>query len=291
MALVKIEGKAVEKLIEEVSKGIGTLYRPRAIRKEAEAKAFKKEILANAEAKKILIEGEANLELVQRTKERLVTQEFKRQLNIEEIVEKSIKYLNSDVSDDPVDDDWRTRFFNKSQDISGEDMQEIWAKILAGEVSKPGTVSFRTLEVISNLSPKEAIKFQVACSIASHDGLIWKINNENALDDFDLSYSDLMMLRDAGLIHDNDTLVQIAKVLTSHGTISYIGKDMYQVKNIKNTNLKEYRFNQIAFTTAGKELYKLLDLELNSNYIIKLIKDRKNEGYELIRIMIQKESN
>ena len=41
-ALVKIniDGKPLEKLIEVVSNGIGTLYRPRKIRKEAEAQAY-----------------------------------------------------------------------------------------------------------------------------------------------------------------------------------------------------------------------------------------------------------
>ena len=33
--VVKIEGKPIEKLIEVISKGIGTIYKPRAIRREA----------------------------------------------------------------------------------------------------------------------------------------------------------------------------------------------------------------------------------------------------------------
>ena len=37
--LIKLEGKPFEKLIEVISKGIGTLYKPRAIRKEADSKA------------------------------------------------------------------------------------------------------------------------------------------------------------------------------------------------------------------------------------------------------------
>jgi len=36
--LIKIDGKPLEKLIDVVSKGIGTIYRPRSIRKDAEAK-------------------------------------------------------------------------------------------------------------------------------------------------------------------------------------------------------------------------------------------------------------
>ena len=36
---ISLDGKPLEKLIDVVSKGIGTLYRPRQIRKEADARA------------------------------------------------------------------------------------------------------------------------------------------------------------------------------------------------------------------------------------------------------------
>lgn len=285
MNIIKIESKAVAKLIEVVSGGIGTLYKPRAIRKEADAEAYKSGILAKAEAEKILIEGEAKIKLIERAKERLVNQELKRQINLEEITEKSIKYLDENVSEKPVDNDWRTRFFNKAQDISGEEMQEIWAKILAGEVSQPGKISFRTLEVISNITKYEAEKFQIACSLATTKSLIWKFNEQNSLDDFDLNYSDLMSLRDAGLVHDNDNLIQFIQFIPQiGGSIHFIGDDIYQIKKIKNPEQKEYKFNQIAFTSAGKELCQLIDEKLNTEYQNKIIEERQNDGYVLSKI-------
>lgn len=284
MSIIKFDSKAIAKLIEVVSDGIGTLYKPRAIRKEAEAKAYKNEILANAEAKKILIEGEAKIELIERVKGRIFKQELNRQINIEEIVEKSFKYLDNNVSENPVDSNWRTRFFNKAQDISGEEMQEIWAKILAGEVSQPGKVSFRTLEVISNVSKHEAEIFQIACSLATSKNLIWKFKGQNSLDEFGLNYSELMIIRDAGLVHDNDNLIQFNKVIPQlGGSIHTIGNDLYQIKNTKNPEQKEYRFKQIAFTAAGKELCQLINANLNEQYLMKIIEERQNEKYELIK--------
>lgn len=285
MSIVKFDSKAIAKLIEVVSGGIGVIYKPRAIRKEAEAEAYKSEILAKAEAKKILIEGDAKIELIERAQKRLVNQELNRQINIEEIAEKSIKYLDEEVSDKPVDNDWRTRFFNKAQDVSGEEMQEIWAKILAGEISKPGKVSFRTLEVVSNISKQEAEKFQIACTLASEYGLIWKLSGKNSLDDFGFTYGDIMLLRDAGLIHDNDNLVKIYRILPQIGwSINSIGNDLYQIRNFKNLELKEFRFQQIAFTNAGRELCQLINAELNTKYLDLVIEERKSAGYELIKI-------
>ncbi len=285
MSIVKFDSKAITKLIEVVSSGIGVIYKPRAIRKEAEAEAYKSEILAKAEAKKILIEGDAKIELIERAQKRLVNQELNRQINIEEIAEKSIKYLDEVVSDKPVDNDWRTRFFNKAQDVSEEEMQEIWAKILAGEISQPGKVSFRTLEVVSNISKQEAEKFQIACTLASDYGQIWKLSGKNSLDDFGFKYGDMMLLRDAGLIHDNDNLVKIFRILPQIGwSINSIGNDLYQIRNIKNLELKEFRFQQIAFTNAGRELCQLINAELNTKYLDLVIEERKSAGYELIKI-------
>jgi len=52
--------------------------------------------------------------------------------------------------------DWFVRFFEDAGNISDEKMQEIWAKVLAGEIKQPGSFSLRTLEVLRNLSSDEA---------------------------------------------------------------------------------------------------------------------------------------
>lgn len=49
--LIRLEGKPFEKLIDVISKGIGTIYKPRSIRKEADAKAYEIGIIKNAKAK------------------------------------------------------------------------------------------------------------------------------------------------------------------------------------------------------------------------------------------------
>lgn len=283
VSLIKIDGKAVNKLIEVVSAGIGTIYKPRAIKKEAEAEAHKIVVLAEAEAKANLIKCDTQLELVERTQKRFVNQEVNRQINIEEIAEKAIKYLKEDVSEEPVDNNWRTRFFNKAQDISGNEIQEIWAKILAGEISNPGNISIRTLEVISNISPKEAELFQKACSFATSNSLIWKLGEELALDKLGLNYNSLLRLRDAGLVHDNDALLRVLIFVKQIDGFPFdIGHKFYKIKNLRKPESKDLRLDQIAFTTAGKELCKFINAPLNSDYIDAFIKAKEKEGYEIL---------
>lgn len=283
ISIVKFEGKPVEKLIGEVSKAIGLIYKPRAIRKEAEAEAFKIETIAKANAKKALIEYEAENELVKRTKERLFNQEINRQKNLEEITEKSINFLPETVSAEPLDSDWRTRFFNKAQDISESETQKIWAKILAEEVSIPGKISIRTLEVISNLTKKEAELFQIACGLATAKSYILKSNND--LKEFGLTFSDILTLRDAGLIHDSDNLVVNlvqTKILNNSTYFLVLGNDYYQLQPRNKTTTVKIALPQYSFTTAGKELCSILNIPLITNYFESIKMEIMDKGFERI---------
>ncbi|MDX9744185.1 MAG: DUF2806 domain-containing protein [Arcobacteraceae bacterium] len=280
--------KPLTKLVEVASKGIGTLYKPRAIRKEADAEAYRQEVIANAEAKKILIEGEAKLELLSRVQNRVVQQEISRQVNLEEIIEKSIPHLDENVSDEEVDQDWRMRFFQKAQDVSNEEMQEIWAKILANEVSKPGKVSLRTLEIVSNISKSEAELFQIACSLTSNNETIFKFKNQVAFENYGLTYSQIILLRDAGLIYDNDNLVSIMKKIPQiNSFIWQVGDKIFQVIDIKHPTKEELRFEQLKLTVAGKELCALLNFEKNTQYIKDIVIDKSKQDLEIQEIPTQ----
>jgi hypothetical protein len=63
------------------------------------------------------------------------------------------------ASPDPVDEDWIARFFETIKDVSSEEMQQLWSKILAGEVVRPGSFSMRCLETVRNLGKQEAEAF------------------------------------------------------------------------------------------------------------------------------------
>ena len=64
-SLIKIDGdsKALSTLIDAISRGIGTLYRPWGIKREAKAKAAEIQILAEAKVKEQQIFSEAKKQL------------------------------------------------------------------------------------------------------------------------------------------------------------------------------------------------------------------------------------
>lgn len=63
-----------------------------------------------------------------------------------------------------MDEDWIAQFFNYCQDVSNEEMQVVWARLLAGEVAKPGSYSFRALHVVRTLRQADAALFRRVCN-------------------------------------------------------------------------------------------------------------------------------
>ena len=100
--------------------------------------------------------------------QRIQFQEEKRQANIESVVKQAAMELgDGEVQNHEVDHDWTARFFNDVQDVSSEEMQHLWAKVLAGEVERPGSTSIKTLAVLKNLEKSTASLFRTLCSLCT----------------------------------------------------------------------------------------------------------------------------
>ena len=82
---------------------------------------------------------------IQGAKTRALYRELKREINLRAIALLAQKEVISDeeVSDERVDEQWVTRWVDGAQDVSDEELRTLWAKLLAGEVKKPGSYSLQ----------------------------------------------------------------------------------------------------------------------------------------------------
>ena len=111
---------------------------------QAEAQSKAREILVSQDTE---VTGE--LDITNNVNQRILFQEQKRQYNIETVVRKAASHLgDKSVENNEPDHDWTARFFNDIQDVSSGEMQNLWAKVLAGEVERAGSTSIRTLGVL-----------------------------------------------------------------------------------------------------------------------------------------------
>ena len=192
---INVSVRAIEKLVDYTAiHGIGStasfFFSRMVARHDAEVRAITAE--GEAEAQRILTEGratsmqiiaaaqvEARSKLIspqaalqgevtigELIEQRVQFQEEKRQANIGSVVAQAAHELGDrEVQDHEVDHDWTARFFNDVQDVSSEEMQQLWAKVLAGEVERPGSTSVKTLGILKNLDKSTASLFREFSSI------------------------------------------------------------------------------------------------------------------------------
>lgn len=291
---IDLKSSSVEKIIDIASAAIGRAYKPFATRKEADAQAYKIEAIANAEAKALTTLGNAKIELMENAKARLLNTELVRQSNIESIIEKALIEVGDSVSNQPVDNDWRARFFNKAMDISNDEVQEIWARILAREVEAPNSISLRTLEVLSNISQADAEVFTRFCKICSNHRHVWKFPNTQDFKEYGISYDDIILLQDAGLVHGNSNIHWEVEVdEQGFGSPIYVGKKLFKLKRKGvATSRSKLTIPQYSPTNSGTELSYILKTDFNSNYETNLLESFKKsyivEELEISLIEIDK---
>ena len=280
VALIKIDGKPFEKLIEVVSNGIGTLYRPRAIRQEADAKAYEIKVIEKAKNEAIAEGKLIEAENLSRINDRLVAKEVKRQNNIDDVVEIAANDLKEteQVSDMPVDQDWSARFFDIVQDVSDEKMKILWGKILAGEIRTPKSYSMRTMELLRNLSKEEADIFVKVSQFVLRQDEYFIYDNTDEMRKFGIRYQDIAKLTEIGLIQAGTFVHKTYKAFPDRDNRIGFKYANYVIIITIKSNAKEVSLPINCLTTAGQELYKLIDVSPNTEFINMLGKQIKKDN-------------
>lgn len=138
-------------LIERVSDAVGGIARPHQIKRVARAEAERALILARSEIEVTDLERRAAFRWLQ--------EETKNQENIESITHQALPRLNEEAEPDKIEDDFLRNFFDKCRIVSDEQMQDVWASILAGEANNPGTFSRKTINILADMDKSDAEQF------------------------------------------------------------------------------------------------------------------------------------
>jgi hypothetical protein len=194
--------------------------------------------------------------------------EARRQFNIENIVRKAADALPppEKVSDTPVDVDWTSRFFKECEDISNEEMQQLWAHILAGEIARPGSFSPRTLSVVRDLTKDDANQFVKLCEFLWHIPGLGFVPVVHSVDEpvsvnAGLSFAILTHLTSIGLIEfGNFTGFAIKNELTKFAP-SYCGK----THQLTSDAAQHFPFGKVVLTAVGTELAKIANAPGNED--------------------------
>ena len=241
--------KPAKALIGKISNAVGILFETRQIKRVAKAQA---------EAARIEAQSEIEItDLHRRAVRRWIEEEAQRQKNIESITAKALPQLNENANPDSIEDDWIVNFFDKSRIVSDNEMQDLWARILAGEANAPGTYAKRTVNLLLDLDKNEAELFTKLC------GFVWAVEGEvpgplvfdqtaeiykrNGLDFISLNHLDSI-----GLIHYGGLESIAINELPKRFTVAYYDRTLALEMSKDADN--DLGIGYVMFTRIGMEL-------------------------------------
>ncbi len=229
-------------------------------------------------------------ELVNRAKNRMLAESIKKESNREKVLVLAMNEVQQSekIPEKPIDEDWRTRFFNIVEDVSSEEMQLIWSKILAGEITQPGKFSLRTLETIRNVSKDEAEIFQKIIPILmKFANKLFITNNKDILEKNGINYEMILRLSECGLISSNSLLSFDFKITDNDRILLSSNDSLIRITG-KNNIPYNFSLGVYTLTKAGEELYSILnktyDKEYISNLAEKIYTDNKDKVVVSIHI-------
>ncbi len=244
---------------------------------------------AHAQAETAIITAKADAEVSEiraRTAERILRRELRRQENIEAITLKAAQVLPppDQMSREPVSEDWTTRFFEECQDIGEEQLQELWGRILAGEVARPKSFSPHTLRVVKDLQKEDAELFSKLCKAVWHvpgAGFVPVVHDMDN-DPFaaeGLRFVSLLHLSTLGLIEINKITGFTVKSQPSFSEIGpqYCGT----VYKLFSANPAGFPVGHVMLTAAGQQLLNIANAKADEAFRKSAIDGWAARGWKL----------
>lgn len=205
-----------------------------------------------------------------------LNQDLKYYKNQRNIISKAINNINDDTNVDLVDDDWLNFFFDKAKNVSSEEMQNIWAKILSEEFNRPRSIPKSLIQTIYIMDYETANVFNQICKfvleIDSDDKYVPFIDFQkfkNELKEYNITFNTLFELEKYGLIYFSSgpyctTGVKHDIVVELDGQTIVLKPDEREVINV----------GDVMLSNDGKALYRCI-LSEKSNLLIKIIRSKE----------------
>lgn len=260
-AISRLIGAAVEipaAKMEQIAQGI---------RDETQAKSKIMETLAIKSAEL----GMSDPKLLERGLNSMLGKAYREQQNREEVAKKTIEYLEEEpapASSEGPSDDWMDVFEDYAAKASSDSIRDMFARILAGEIRKPGEFSLAAMHLVSILDNR------LAAAIEKVAPFVWdRTSIPNDATEGIVQYDILSQLEDVGILTIGSGFLHVTKQATEHG---HIGFQAYNVGVVgvfapnQNVQLPVDRLSR-----SGSELFSVLHTKPD---IVSMAKSLKKIG-------------
>lgn len=215
---------------------------------------------------------------LERRKQILETQKAS---NLQAVLNIALNVTIDEQTSDNLDPDWFFAFSTMAEEIYSPPMQELWGKIFAVEVARPGSFSLRTLQLLKTLTHRDAKIFNKAANVASRKSLdvvprilvgyhkrkgLFSFLKKSIPDQVNLaaiglSYPDLLSLQEMKLIYASE--IESGEYAEGQQeTWRCVNETISLTSKMSGVALVYYKF-----TPVGSELYKLVTKSPNEAYL------------------------
>jgi hypothetical protein len=214
---------------------------------------------------------------------------MKYQGNYESIIQGAVDALPKEVSSKPVEEDWLCHFFEQCKTVNDKEMQIIWSRLLAGEITDTGSYSTRTINIVRSLDKEDAKLFSRYCSYLMEHGKGFYVRplpegiSEYIENKLIMNLGNYILLDELGLINSDHLLGFGGKEdKITQGTLNYYD---YQISIYKNET--EYALSHMYpfeyLTHIGHELHRIAGAQPDYEYMDKIIECYTKEGFTVTK--------
>ncbi len=210
-----------------------------------------------------------------------IADSVRKEINVSRAVMVAEDILAADKQEPPnskIEDDWLFSWRDYAGKVSTEELQDLWGRVLAGELKQPGTYSVRTLEFLKNLSKEEAELISKAARFVIGSRIFR--NKDQFLEKEGISFTHLMYLQDIGVVSGVESL-GLTTTYKSLNTDKYLNHLIASNKIIileHEDHTKAVSTEIYLLTRVGEEVLKLASFQVNEDYLEAVARDFVAKG-------------
>lgn len=205
--------------------------------------------------------------------------------NLINVASKSARYVkDGDPKTIAIDNDFFWNAVEHAKNVSDEDVQEVLAKIMAGEYNEPGKFSMSTLQSLKSLGKEELEIFREVASLMINNSQIPTSIYEEPRDFLGSAhFSSFQQMQALGLFLPNTMTKKITKP-SSTLLIQYQDKPLFfQADGEPPESVRLPAWYGIS--QSGQQLIELLDVKSNAQYFKWLQHNYILSGYSIVKLI------
>lgn len=182
--------------------------------------------------------------------------------------------------------DWINVYLENAKTSSDEYMQNVWAKILAQELACPGSFSYKSLDILKNMTSDDFKLFERLCSV-NVDNSVLSSEVNDFYKRFNLYWTNLLKLKDFNLISLEGSEKTVSIEANNRKSIIYDNRYIIMFKNNSNEKI-DYKLSIYVFTPFAVELSNVATTSTLYEFIVEYVKILNKKKYNGLTVTLHR---